>query len=256
MEIIWKQSPNFSLGRNGKRIIAIVNHITAGAFNGAVAWLSNPASQASAHYVVSKMGEIVQLVAEENRAWHAGMVKNPNWSLYDGTNPNNYTIGIEHEGYDGTLSELQYQATLWLHKQIITKYGLPADTNHIIGHYRVDSVNRPNCPGPNFPWQRLFTDLTQQSVNIAVGNKIVQGIIVMEGTNARSYAPIRVIAEILGFTYNWQGIDANSGYVIIGQNKVFTVIQNNVGYAKVNDLANAIGKQVAWDAGSNTAIIL
>jgi hypothetical protein len=54
---------------------------------------------------------------------------------------------------------MQYQATLWLHKQLIAKHGIPIDEGHIIGHYRIDSVNRPNCPGPGFPWQRLFSDL-------------------------------------------------------------------------------------------------
>lgn len=248
MQIIQKLSPNQSLGRNGRPIIAIADHITAGSFAGAVAWLSNPASQASAHYVVSMMGEIVQLVADENRAWHAGIVNRPNWPLYDGTNPNNYTIGIEHEGYDGTLTELQYQATLWLHKMLMQKHSIPADTNHIIGHYRIDSVNRPNCPGPNFPWARLFADLTQQSVNIAVGDKVVQGIIV----NDRSYAPVRAIMEILGIQY---GYDASIPAVIIGNTPVPIVIQGDTGFAKVNELAAAIGRQVAWDGGTMTATI-
>lgn len=159
MEIKQIPSPNFGLGRKGRNPIAIMDHITGGAYPGCVTWLCNPKAKASAHYVVARSGEIVQLVDEVNRAWHGGEVRNPNWVLYDGTNPNNYTIGIEHEGYDGTLTEPQYQATLWLHRQIISRYGIPIDTDHIIGHYRVDSVNRPYCPGPNFPWTRLFADL-------------------------------------------------------------------------------------------------
>ena len=163
MEIKQKLSKNFS-SRQGSKIIAIVNHITAGSFSGAVSWLCNPASKASAHYVISRAGEIVQLVADENSAWHAGGLNKPNWPLYNGVNPNRYTIGIEHEGYtgvggDGNLTEEQYQATLWLHKQLIAKHGIPIDKDHIIGHYRIDSVNRPNCPGQAFPWDRLFTDL-------------------------------------------------------------------------------------------------
>ena len=163
MEIKQKLSKNFS-SRQGSKIIAIVNHITAGSFSGAVSWLCNPASKASAHYVISRAGEIVQLVADENSAWHAGGLNKPNWPLYNGVNPNRYTIGIEHEGYtgvggDGNLTEEQYQATLWLHKQLIAKHGIPIDKDHIIGHYRIDSVNRPNCPGPAFPWDRLFADL-------------------------------------------------------------------------------------------------
>jgi len=163
MEIKQRPSKNFS-SRQGSKIIAIVDHVTAGVFNGAVSWLSNPTSKASAHYVISRTGEIVQLVADDNSAWHAGGINKPNWPLYDGVNPNRYTIGIEHEGYreqggNGDLTEEQYQATLWLHRQMIAKHGIPVDRDHIIGHYRIDSVNRPNCPGPAFPWDRLFADL-------------------------------------------------------------------------------------------------
>lgn len=249
MEIIWNPTPNYSSGRNGRVPLAIVDHITSGNFPGCLSWLCNTAAQSSAHYLVNQAGDIYQLVKDEDTAWHAGIVNHPNWSLYDGTNPNRYTIGIEHEGFDGTLTELQYQATLWLHKQIMARWGISADTDHIIGHYRIDSVNRPNCPGPNFPWQRLFNDLNVQSVSIAVGNQIVQGIIVGD----RSYAPIRAIAQILGFQY---GYNAEIPAVIINGATVPIVIQNDTGYAKVNDLATAIGHQVQWDAQNNIVKII
>lgn len=160
MQIIQKPSPNFMPGRKGKKIIAIVNHITAGLMPGTLSWMCNPAAKASAQYLVTRKGEIYQLVRDEDTAYHAGEVKRHNWSLYDGTNPNYYTIGIEHEGYPTELlTELQYQTTLWLHRKLIVKWGIPVDRDHIIGHYRIDSVNRPNCPGPQFPWDRLFNDL-------------------------------------------------------------------------------------------------
>jgi len=160
MEILQVVSPNYREGRKGRKIIAIVNHITAGQFPGCLSWMCNPQAQASAHYLITKQGAIYQLVQDQDTAWHAGAVNKPNWSLYDGMNPNYYTLGIEHEGFpDKPLTEAQYQATLWLHRMLIAKWGIPIDTNHIIGHYRIDSVNRPNCPGPNFPWDRLFNDL-------------------------------------------------------------------------------------------------
>lgn len=160
MEIEWAASPNFSKGRNGKKIIAIVNHITAGAFPGCLSWMRNPQAKASAHYLITRQGKIYQMVRDEDTSWHAGMVNKPNWSLYDGTNPNRYTIGIEHECLSGgLLTEAQYKATVELHKMLIAKYNIPIDKDHIIGHYRIDSVNRPNCPGPSFPWGRLFSDL-------------------------------------------------------------------------------------------------
>lgn len=67
----------------------------------------------------------MQLVKDEDAAWHAGGVNKPSWPLYDGTN-HRYTIGIEHEGMpcDG-LTEEQYEASLWLHRQLISKWENP-----------------------------------------------------------------------------------------------------------------------------------
>lgn len=168
--IEWSPSPNFS-SREGRKPIAIVNHITAGSFPGCLSWMQNPVAQASAHYLVTKTGRILQLVKDGDKAWHAGDVNKPNWSLYDGTNPNLYTIGIEHEGQMGdVMPEAQYQATLWLHKDLVQQRGILADADHIIGHNRIDSVNRPNCPGSGFPWGRLFKDLRGDNdvLNVAV----------------------------------------------------------------------------------------
>jgi len=162
--IEWHPSPNFS-SREGRTPIAIVDHITAGAFPGCQDWLCDPAAQASAGYIVTKIGRIIQLVKDGAKAWHAGVVNKPSWVLYDGSNPNLYTIGIEHEGQPGdTLTPIQYQATLWLHQQLIKQWGIPVDTDHIIGHYRIDSVDRANCPGSGFPWTQLFKDLKGGSV--------------------------------------------------------------------------------------------
>lgn len=154
------KSPNFSVGRNGRVPIAIVNHITAGLMPGCLNWLCDPQSQASAHYLVTRLGEIYQMVNDEDTAWHCGIVNHPSWPLYDGTNPNRYTLGIEHEGQpEEPLTDKQYQSSLGLHKLLIAKWGIPITADNIIGHYRIDSVNRPNCPGPAFPWNRLFNDL-------------------------------------------------------------------------------------------------
>ena len=255
MSIIWTPSPNFSLDRRGRRPIAIVDHKTAGRHPGCRDWLCNPASGASAHFLVTRVGEIDQLVKEENRAWHAGIVERPNWNLYDGTNPNNYTLGIEHEDYDGDgelgLTELQYQATAWLHRMLTRKWGIPVDSDHIIGHYRINSVNRPNCPGPNFPWVRLLTDLSQESIGVIVGDKYMLGFTDEE---KRSYVPVRAIAEVLKFTYAW---DEASSSVIINGRPVKIRTRNENGYAKAIELVAALehGLSASWDASSGTVII-
>ncbi len=167
--------------------------------------MQNPVSKASAQYLVTRSGLIFQMVKDEDASFHAGQVNKPNWKLYDGTNPNRYTIGIEHENLGGgELTEAQYQATLWLHKQLIQKYSIPVDGDHIIGHYRIDSVNRPNCPGPKFPWQRLFADLKLNTVPIVLPDgKTVYGPILNLGSGDKTYTPVRDLAEALGFKVSW-----------------------------------------------------
>lgn len=167
INIIQKPSPNFTVGRGGKQIIAIVCHITAGSFPGCLSWMCNPKAKASANYLVNKKGEIYQLVQDKDTSWHAGFVNKCTWNLYDGTNPNRYTIGIEFECISGgELTELQYQSGLQLIDMLIKKYNIPCDTNHILGHYRIDGVNRANDPGKYFPWERLFRDL-KEGVGVA-----------------------------------------------------------------------------------------
>lgn len=105
-------SPNFTRGRQGRPKIGETGHHWGDPrnepkFEGVCAWLCNPRSQVSAHYVVTGTGRRVAcLVDPEDTAWHAG-----NWT------GNTQTIGIEMdprcrpEDYD-TAAELI--AELWI----------------------------------------------------------------------------------------------------------------------------------------------
>lgn len=163
--IKWIGSPNFSSPK-GYKTIAIVNHIMEGTLAGTDSWFTNPASKVSSHFGVGKKGEIHQYVDIKNHAWANGSVNKPNWPLLIcGVNPNYYTVSIEHEGKSGdVMSEAQYQATLSLHRWLIDTLGIPLTQDNIIGHYRIDSVNKSRCPGTGFPWDLLFEDLAGNDV--------------------------------------------------------------------------------------------
>src|SRR5205823_9909625 len=54
-------------------IVRIVIHATEGPYWSAIHWFQNPAARASAHYVVrSSDGQVTQMIAEKDEAWHAG----------------------------------------------------------------------------------------------------------------------------------------------------------------------------------------
>lgn len=70
----------------------LIVHDTAGGldYKGSVAWLTNPQAKASAHFVVGRNGEVVQLASCLVKCWHAGA------SSYKGEqNVNDFSIGIE-----------------------------------------------------------------------------------------------------------------------------------------------------------------
>lgn len=204
-KIEWVGTLNFTVGRRGRRPIAIVDHITAGLYPGCLDWLRNPASEGSAHYLVTRRGRVFQLVKDEDTAWHAGRVKKPNWSLYDGTNPNYATIGIEHEGQPNEpLTSAQYEATLWLHRQLVLEWGIPVDRDHIIGHYRINSVDRSNCPGPKFPWDQLFKDLLEVDDNVTPTKVLYKGK-ELDGfiKDNTTFIAVRKLCEALGKKVIW-----------------------------------------------------
>lgn len=83
-------SPNYTAGRQGNNISSITIHWWGDpnqnpSFEGIVAWLCNPASQVSAHYVVTGTDRRVACIVDPaNISWHAG-----NWV------GNQTSIGIE-----------------------------------------------------------------------------------------------------------------------------------------------------------------
>jgi len=121
---VWDPSPNYTANR--PYTTRIVIHVTQGSFAGSVSWLKNPSSQASAHYVIrSSDGYIVQLVREKDKAWHARC-----W--------NNFTLGIEHEGYIENpqvwFTPIMYLESAKLVRNMVNRWSIPVDSNHIIGH--------------------------------------------------------------------------------------------------------------------------
>ena len=137
-----------------KVIDMVIIHDIEGSAEGAVAWFQNPKAQATAHYVVNSMtGQVWQMVKEHDIAWHAG-----NWQI------NQHSIGIEHEGYayrPGFYNPLEYETSARLVRSITTRYNIPRDRTHIIGHSEVPNPNKPGLfggagghtdPGPYWDW--------------------------------------------------------------------------------------------------------
>lgn len=149
-------SPNQSPRPAGTRVSLIVLHSTDGNFDGAVSWLCNPQSKASAHYVVDRSGtKIVKLVPLSMQAWHAGR------SEWRGQrNVNRFSIGIEMEHFDRKeeWSTAQVETVALLCAVLCNAYCLTPDD--IVGHADVAIPKGRKIDPYDFPWRR-FRQLVQ-----------------------------------------------------------------------------------------------
>ncbi|QKD03137.1 peptidoglycan recognition protein family protein [Mesorhizobium loti] len=146
-------SPNFGPRRDTLKADIIVLHYTGMATGaGAEAWLCDPASEVSSHYLVHENGHIVQMVRESDRAWHAGKS-----SWFGRTDINSCSVGIEianpgHSlGYPGFPGR-QIEAVIGLCKGIAARHAIPA--KRVLAHSDV-APGRKIDPGEKFPWAVL-----------------------------------------------------------------------------------------------------
>jgi hypothetical protein len=142
-------SGNHASGRGGHRPEALVIHVMEGTMESTLSWFRSPASKVSAHYGVSRAGEVVQYVRDEDTAWHAGRVLRPTAEMVlerPGVNPNLWTIGIEHEGgADQEPTAAQLAASAELMKTLSDRWDIPLDLRHVIPHRAIYAAK--TCPG-------------------------------------------------------------------------------------------------------------
>lgn len=188
-EVTHQKSPNHS-GRFGEELPdTIVIHYTGGrSAESSARWLNQRKAKASAHVIVGKEGEIIQLVRLDTVAWHAGRS-----SWRERTGLNQYSIGIEldnpgrlerrAEGYytwygervaDTLVTEATHrhetQSSYWhaftsaqihateeLCDLLIERYSI----QWILGHEEI-SPGRKVDPGPAFPLDKLRNNLLYQ----------------------------------------------------------------------------------------------
>jgi N-acetylmuramoyl-L-alanine amidase len=151
----------------------VVLHYTVGNFASALNTFTNGGSvRTSAHYLVSESekkrevssGQIVQIVPETQRAWHAGI------SSWKGTSAlNGSSIGIENvnAGFKDlgvwcckrrvwyAFDLVQIHALGRLTQGLVKRYGIhPTD---VVGHADI-APSRKQDPGILFPWGILYRE--------------------------------------------------------------------------------------------------
>jgi N-acetylmuramoyl-L-alanine amidase len=149
--MIKTPSPNFD--ERGLPVTMLVLHYTGMQdAASAIARLTDAEAKVSAHYLIAEDGQIVQMVDEEQRAWHAGK------SYWRGiTDVNSASVGIEivnpgHEWGYRPFPEAQIEALIPLVKAITLRHKITR--GNVVGHSDVAPA-RKDDPGELFPWERL-----------------------------------------------------------------------------------------------------
>jgi N-acetyl-anhydromuramyl-L-alanine amidase AmpD len=178
---------NFAVGCVTRK--AVVLHIVEGSAGSALSEFTREGKQKSAHFVVSKTGQIWQCVSVLDTAfanglsWNTGqkcwidpeghLLKAPNptppWQgLTPPTNPNWQTISIEREGhYQDVPTEVQDAAVVrilqFIHQSFPTLIPSYAFMQSLIGHCHIGPKHRANCPGPHVDYARLAAAANEYS---------------------------------------------------------------------------------------------
>jgi len=144
-------SPNFNVRPEGAEIDMLVLHYTGmPTAQDALDRMCDPKAEVSSHYMVEETGNVIALVDEDKRAWHAGVSK---WRGRD--NINHYSIGIEivnpgHEfGYSRFPAE-QMEAVAELCLSVLGRYKIPS--YNIVGHSDIAPLRKQD-PGERFDWK-------------------------------------------------------------------------------------------------------
>lgn len=156
MRIIEAPSPNHDARPDGARVDTLVLHYT-GMQTGAAALarLRDPDAKVSAHYVVEEDGMVFRLVAEDRRAWHAGI---SHWRGVSGLNGTSIGIEIVNPGHEWgyrPFPTLQMGAVAALCHAILARH--PISPAGVVAHSDI-APDRKQDPGELFDWEGLAAD--------------------------------------------------------------------------------------------------
>ena len=154
MKIIHLKSPNYISYKKRRNIQSVVIHYTGmRSLQSAVERLLSKKYEVSSHYLISRTGKIIQLVKDNNIAWHAGI---SNWFKFKNLNKNSIGIELENKGHQYGYQTFPNKQIVQLIKILkILKRKFKIKNVNITGHSDI-APNRKIDPGEKFPWKKLY----------------------------------------------------------------------------------------------------
>ena len=141
----WVGTTNFNIRKPN---FVIIHHTAQDSTEQTLHTFTLPRTSVSSHYVIGRDGEVVQMLNDYFRAWHAGMGK---WGHNTDLNSSSIGIEMDNNGSD-PYPEKQITSLLNLLARLKEDYGIP--TTNFIGHLDL-APSRKVDPSPHFPWKTL-----------------------------------------------------------------------------------------------------
>ena len=154
MQIKRNPSLNYSKKiRQKKSIKFIIIHYTGMQSEiASIKRLKNRKAKVSCHYLISRKGEITQMVKENKVAWHAGKSK---WKNFNNLNDNSIGIELVNKGHEfgyQNFSKNQLTSLISLCKFLKKRYMIKKE--NFLGHSDIAPLRKLD-PGEKFPWKKL-----------------------------------------------------------------------------------------------------
>jgi N-acetyl-anhydromuramyl-L-alanine amidase AmpD len=141
---IWRPGPPNKTNGGVNTCRGVVLHSMVGSLAAALGELDKPARRASWHYSVTQAGKILAHYPDRAQTWHAG------------SNYNNTTIGIEHEGglnpFNEPLTPVQLGASVALVNWLSAAHGFPMVRKVGLWEHNEVSGSPTACPSGRIPW--------------------------------------------------------------------------------------------------------
>ena len=151
-ELVHRELPSPNWDERTLPVTMVVLHYTEMEREAALQRLTDPEAMVSAHYFISEQGEVVRLVDEDKRAWHAGASY---WRGHRDVNSASIGIELDHPGHGlgyREFAEKQIEALIPLLNDIVRRHDIPRA--NVVGHSDVAPARKMD-PGELFPWDRL-----------------------------------------------------------------------------------------------------
>ena len=226
-DLMQMPSPNFN-ERSGTGVpdMLVLHYTGMRSCAEAVGRLTSAEARVSAHYTVDEDGTIYAHVAEDMRAWHAGV---SSWRGHGDINSRSIGVEIVNPGHEfgyRAFPDIQIAAVIRLSREILGRHRIPA--RNVVGHSDVAPARKED-PGELFPWPLL----ARAGIGLWPSAASVSGDSMMPGMAGEAVRALQ--RELAGYGYGLE----ESGVFDDATRLVVVAFQRHFRPARLDGIADA-----------------